>query len=375
MSRRGPVIDEVGLAAIMSQLSDAERMQCAGMLGDVGALSSALRAIAGRVWSPVAFAVDVWRWLLWLRVTRGLAAATCARYVRTLVGYADYVDSRGLDYTDVSLAQLDAWQQHLWIARRNVVGVRACSLYGVRSFYDWRKTRVGGRDCTEGFRVPRVPHRVPRKYTKPQLRKLFIASRVSRFPLVAKRNETILALLYATGLRREEVATLRLDQVDIETNVAIIRVIGKGAKEREIPVEGPVVRMLQAWMAERGQLQGVLTDALFFTVHQCWFGRQMSVRSVEKVVCMCARRAGLGEWGVHRFRVTFATQLYDDGTDIERIRILLGHENIETTRGYIAVSSRMRGVRLKAFRQHEVFGTRPEGMPLWAQHMGAPRDG
>ena len=69
------------------------------------------------------------------------------------------------------------------------------------------------------------------------------------------------------------------------------------------------------------------------------------------------------------FRVTFATQLYDEGVDIERIRIVMGHESIETTRRYLAVSRRMRDVRLQPHRQHEVLGTRPVGFPLWAAHL------
>jgi integrase/recombinase XerD len=63
--------------------------------------------------------------------------------------------------------------------------------------------------------------------------------------------------------------------------------------------------------------------------------------------------------------VTFATQLYDDGHDIERIAQVLGHESIETTRTYLDVSDRHRRVRLSAMRQHELLGTKPLGMPAW----------
>ncbi|MDR3389938.1 MAG: tyrosine-type recombinase/integrase [Rudaea sp.] len=354
-------------AAVLTAVESAQRE---ALLAGADRLAATMRVVDARVWRAAGWQSEVWLWVLWLRVSRGLALGTCAHYARTLLGFAEWVDANGLDYTAVSLSQLDAWQQHLWLARRNVVGVRATAVYALRSFYDWRKSRGFGADCTMGLRAPRLVKRTPRKYTKPQLRALFVAARQSTLPLVAMRNETMLAMLYATGMRREEIATLRLDQLEMEANVCIVRVFGKGAKEREVPIEGPAVRMLQAWIAERDRLQGIRTDAVFFTTRQNWFGYAMGVRAVESVVRTCAKRAGLGEWGVHRFRVTFATQLYDDGNDIERIRILMGHENIETTRHYIAVSTRMRGVRLKAFRQHEVLGTRPEGMPLWAQKIG-----
>jgi site-specific recombinase XerD len=356
------------MSAVVAALLDAaENAQREALLRERGTMPAAMRAIERRAWKPAQWLAELWRWLLWLRVSRGLSPATCAVYLRAMLGYAEWIDSRALDYADVRLAELDAWQQHLYMARRNVVGVRARSLYAVRSFYDWRKTRGLGRNCTEGFRAPRLTKRTARKYTKEQLRRLFAVVRDSKFALTAQRDEMLLMLLYATGLRREEVAGLRLDQIEIENNVAVVRVMGKGAKEREIPMEGPVVRMLQQWIAKRGELSGVRTDALFFSTRRNYFGYAIGPRAVETIVRTAAKRAGLGEWGVHRFRVTFATQLYDDGEDIERIRILLGHENIETTRTYIAVSRRMRRVRLKSIRQHEVLGTRPDGMPLWAK--------
>jgi site-specific recombinase XerD len=101
----------------------------------------------------------------------------------------------------------------------------------------------------------------------------------------------------------------------------------------------------------------------------------MEKQAIERTVKRTAKRAGLGSWGVHRFRVTFATQLYDDGTDLERIRILMGHESIETTRRYVVVSDRMNRVRLRSNRQHEVLGTRPEGFPRWAREMEGKRNG
>ncbi|HSX64295.1 MAG TPA: site-specific integrase, partial [Pseudoxanthomonas sp.] len=89
--------------------------------------------------------------------------------------------------------------------------------------------------------------------------------------------------------------------------------------------------------------------------------------SYETLVGHHAKEAKLREWGIHRFRVTFATQLYDDGADIETIRALMGHESIETTRRYLAVSERARRTRLSADRQHRVLGTKPTGTPLWAR--------
>jgi len=314
---------------------------------------------------------ELWLWMLWMSASRGLAVGTRAAYASALGGFADWVARRGLDYADVPLAKIDEWQRDLYFHRRNGAGHRACALVALRSFYDWRHARGLGRNCVDGVKAPRIPKRTPRKYTKQQLQQLFVAARKGVTSLVSRRDETLLAMLWASGMRRLEVATLRIDQVELDERIAVLRIDGKGAKEREVAIEGPAVRLLRDWLVLRGQLDGVRTDCVFITVRRNWWGMPLSEKTVETAVRTIARRAGLGEWGVHRFRVTFATQLYDDGVDIERIRILLGHENIETTRKYIAVSDRQRRFRLKAFRQHEVLGTAPEGLPRWAKKMGA----
>ena len=93
--------------------------------------------------------------------------------------------------------------------------------------------------------------------------------------------------------------------------------------------------------------------------------KKLTLSGVERRVRQAARTAGLRQWGVHRFRVTFATLLYDDGAGIEEIRNLLGHESIETTRRYIDVSERARKTRLSASAQHVALGTRNTSGPRW----------
>jgi site-specific recombinase XerD len=170
---------------------------------------------------------------------------------------------------------------------------------------------------------------------------------------------------------------LRVDQLDLVSDrKGQVHVFGKGAKERTVPIVGPVVRELVKWLEVRSRIDQLHTDAVFVNLSRAGgLGAGLGVKGVENTVKRTARRAGLGSWGVHRFRVTFATMLYDDGTDIERIRVLMGHESIETTRRYLAVSSRMNRHSLKAHRQHAALGTVPDDLPLWAQDIERKRDG
>ncbi len=318
-----------------------------------------------------AWLAECWVWVTWLSAARGLAIATRTSYCAILGGYADWIADRGYDYRDVSIQQLDEWMRDLWFRLRWAPSHRSVALAALRNFYDWRHTRGIGLNCTAGMSRPRIPRRTPRKYTRPQLKALFAAARKGATTLISRRDETLLAMLYATGMRRDEIASLRIDQiVEMNERTAVIRIEGKGAKEREVAIEGPVVRLLQDWLRVRGELPYACADRVFVTVSRGpWQGNALKDKTVEDIVRAIARRAELGEWGVHRFRVTFASQLYDDGVDIERIRILLGHESIETTRRYLAVASKFRKFRLKSIRQHEVLGTVPDGLPRWARAM------
>ncbi|HEU0095936.1 MAG TPA: tyrosine-type recombinase/integrase [Rhizomicrobium sp.] len=182
------------------------------------------------------------------------------------------------------------------------------------------------------------------------------------------RDRSAVLLLLATGLRREELCTLQLQQLELTARRGVVRVMGKGAKERDVPFEGPVVDALHAWLNQRESLPFEHdTNAVFIALTGPTRGDPLSLRSFETMVAVHARAANLRDWGVHRFRVTFATQLYDEGADIETIRHLMGHESIETTRRYLAVSERARRTRLSADRQHRVLGTKPTGAPLWVR--------
>lgn len=355
------------LAAKLTPLDMAQRevMLCAP-----GELSRAMRAIDVAVLSRPDWLVELWRWALYLAITRGYrAATTVATYARSMGAFAAWVIENEIEHDAVSLAQFDEWLKALYIRRGNSPGYRRRHIHALRSFYGWRASRGYGRDCTDGLRGPGKTRRPPRKYTRAQLRALFGATRKGVTQLVSQRDEALLLTLLTTGLRREEIATLRVDQLELGERIGIVRVEGKGAKERIVPIEGPIVQTLLLWLDARSKMDGLDAETVFVTARKTHFGKAMDKRAVERAVQRVARHAGLQSWGVHRFRVTFATQLYDDGVDLERIRILMGHESIETTRRYVAVSDRMTRIRLRSHRQHDVLGTRPAGMPRWASQL------
>lgn len=353
----------------VGDLSPAEAAERDSLLARGGRLAAVMRAAEAD--SALAGAVgDLWRWAIWLVMIRGYRASTTgAKYAAAVADLLRHVAARGQDWRELALEEIEAWLRSLYVQRRTGASHRSVAVSATKSFYRWRGARGRGRDCSFGLTAPKVPRKVPRKFTGAELKAFFAAIKAhAQSPLIEVRDRALLLVLLASGLRREEVSTLRQDEVSIEGRIGVLRVTGKGAKEREVPIEGPVVRALVEWLDARRK-DGRATGVEVFSEYRSGKFGPLGPGGVERVVKRYAKLGNVRRWGVHVFRVTFATLLYDDGVDIERIRILMGHESIETTRRYISVSQRNRKDRLKPHRQHAALGTAPDGMPAWAKQL------
>ena len=320
---------------------------------------------------PPAALAELWLWVVHLVIDMGSPPATTVRsYAVTVSRFLGWAAAEGIDFRRANTEAFDRWQRWLAIERKNGPTWRSQQVMALRNFYDWRRSRgLAQQNLAADLRGPKVKKKPAKKYTTDQLRALFRAIDHAR-PARAVRDRCIVLMLLTTGLRREEISALSLEDVELTRRTGVVRISGKGAKERDVPFEGPVVESIGKWLEYRAQVPGVDADALFVSLTGRNRGGRLTMDGHEAVIAQHARAANLRSWGMHRFRVTFATQLYDDGADIETIRALMGHESIETTRGYLAVSERARRTRLHADRQHSVLGTKPTGTPLWARLAG-----
>lgn len=340
------------------------------LLQEGGRFAEVMRRVEARG-LPDRSLAELWLWLVHIVINDGCRAATTAQsYGRTTARFLQWAADGGVDFTAATIGDFDRWQRWLAVECKNRENWRAQQVQALRNFFDWRRSRgLAETNLASELQGPKVKPKPPRKYTDDQLRGLFRSIALAK-PIKAKRDLAIVLLLLSTGARREEITTLTLDQFELQRRVGVVRFFGKGAKEREVPFEGPVVAALQSWLETREALPFEFdASALFVGLTGPTRGNALSMRSYEDVLARHARAAKLRDWGIHRFRVTYATQLYDDGADIETIRALMGHESIETTRRYLAVSERARRTRLSADRQHRVLGTKPTGVPLWARRM------
>jgi site-specific recombinase XerD len=360
--------------APLAGLPEVDAMFRASVLRDRGALAATMRAVERRELPPGAL-VEVWRWLGYLCVVLGRARnTTCARYAEVFARFLGYVNhpERAWDFRELAPEHFDTWQRWLYLGQHHNASWRAQQLRPVRSFYGWRSRAGLGPDCAAAARGPRITQRKRRKYNGPQLLALFATVRGDSPEHV--RDRAVLLFLLTTGARREECATLTLHNLELSERKGLVRFVGKGAKEREVSIEGPVVDALHAWLRVRETLpKAAHGDRLWLALAKGRKGRPIRHRTIEGIVARCAKRANLGEHGVHRFRVTFATALYEERHDIERIRQILGHETIETTRIYLDVSERHRSVRLSTNRQHAALGTRPAGLPRYLSRIQKQR--
>lgn len=316
----------------------------------------------------------LWDFTAHVRIVRGLSQNTAALYAIHLAEFFSYLRKEGHALDDVGPLVSEEWQKSLYVEKHLAGQSRSLRLTAVRQFFAWREQMTGAMNPLRAVRGPKRDKRVPRRYSTDELKAIFASC--DRSTVTGKRDFALLVFLYATGARREEVTALELDQLELRERVGRVRFHGKGAKERVVPFEGVAVEALKDWLLERDKLLVLDRDAVWLTLGKAGPpGRQMDMRGIEQILRRACERAKLrGSRGMHKMRAAFATDLYDAENDIEQVRIVMGHEQTDTTRKYIAISERALKTRMPADRLSELTGVRKHGTPLWLQHKLKPVD-
>jgi integrase/recombinase XerC len=208
----------------------------------------------------------------------------------------------------------------------------ARKLAGIRTFFRWL-CREGRLDSNPArvLATPRREKRIPSVLDEDEVAALLD---VPGLGLQATRARAILELLYATGIRCAELVGLDLGEVDLESRM--VRVLGKGRKERIVPFGARARDALRGWLEERAGLPS-RADALFLNAR----GRRLSDRSVRALVARRVRQVALARrCSPHTLRHSFATHLLTRGADLRAIQELLGHASLSTTQRYTHVDTR-----------------------------------
>lgn len=294
--------------------------------------------------SPLARALEAY--LAHLTVERGLSANTLAAYRRDLGRYVAFLDARGrtvpgqvveADVEDYVLAVRSGTDGRSALsaasAARAVVAIRGWHRF-------WVLDGVTDDDAARAVRPPAQPRRLPKAIPVEQVERLLDAAGLGDGP-VPLRDRALLELLYATGARISEAVGLDVDDVDPTPGRASVRLLGKGRKERVVPLGSFALAAVEAYLV-RGRpalaAGGRGTPAVFLNTR----GARLSRQSAWAALRTAAERAGLGEaahLSPHTLRHSFATHLLAGGADVRVVQELLGHASVTTTQVYTLVTA------------------------------------
>jgi len=269
---------------------------------------------------------------LWLE--DGLARNSLAAYRRDLTLFATWLEQeQARDLAQARASDVQGYMLARHAASKATSANRRLAVF--RRFYRWGlRERIVVEDPTLKLRPARQPMRVPKAITEAQVDALLAAPDVAT-PLGA-RDRAMLELMYASGLRVSELVELKL--VNLSLPDGVVRVMGKGAKERLVPFGDEARRWLESWLATARPelLEGRRSDALFVTQRDAAaMSRQMFWNLVRKYALAAGIRNPMSP---HTLRHAFATHLLNHGADLRAVQLLLGHADISTTTIYTHVA-------------------------------------
>jgi integrase/recombinase XerD len=309
---------------------------------------------------------QVARLLDFLTVERGLSRNTLEAYRRDLARYVRYLEKRGItDATAVDEATVARFVASLSGSeyaegKRYRASSVARAFAAVRSLHGFL-LREGDAvvDPSEGVVRPKVPKNLPRPLSVSEVEAILSAPPDG--DVAGLRDRAILETLYGAGLRVSELVALDVDDVDLDEGS--VRVMGKGSKERVVPVGTLAGQAVAAYLTRaRPVLAGSVSGPALFLNQR---GGRLTRQGATQILKRAARRAGVEKRVTpHTFRHSFATHLLEGGADVRVVQELLGHATLSTTQIYTLVT----GERLR----EEYFSAHPRArIPSRAERKGA----
>jgi integrase/recombinase XerD len=271
---------------------------------------------------------------LWLE--EGLARNTLAAYRRDLTLYATWLTGQGRLLLDSVEGDLNAYFAVSHAATKASTANRRLTVF--KRYFRWAlRERLIVADPTLKLQAARQALRVPKTLTEPQVEALLAAPDAEG--ALGVRDRTMLELMYASGLRVSELVTLKVLNISLADNV--LRVLGKGNKERLVPFGEVASLWLARYLAVARPelLAGQATQDLFVSTRGAHAGSAMSRVMFWMIVKKYARQAGITvPLSPHTLRHAFATHLLNHGADLRAVQMLLGHADISTTTIYTHVA-------------------------------------
>lgn len=269
---------------------------------------------------------------LWME--RGLSENTLSAYRSDLMGFSQWLTNQGVS----GLLKADRADVMAYLAARVASGASrrtsARLLSSLRRFYRYQVRQLSvASDPTERVEAPRADRPLPGALSEAEVDRLLAAPDVET--ALGRRDRCMLEVLYATGLRVSELIGLRLDQINL--NQGVVRVSGKGGKERLVPLGEQAVESLDAYL---GSDRAAITPApsvaeAFITTRGAGMSRQAFWYRIRHYAQVAGITTALSP---HTLRHSFATHLLNHGADLRVVQLLLGHSDLSTTQVYTHVA-------------------------------------
>jgi integrase/recombinase XerC len=276
--------------------------------------------------------------ITFLQVERGASPETLRNYASDLRQFRSVLLTDRLAKPPIDPAALSAdairgylqWLDRAGEARASLARKLAC----IRSFYRFlTQERLVSRNPAEDVRTPKQPKRLPRVLTKDD------AEALMTFPCDgtprSQRDRALLETLYSTGARVSELVSLNVG--DLRESEGVVRLQGKGRKERIVPIGDVALTAIRAYRAstQSSAVGRPFASPLFMNVR----GGRLTTRSVARIVARYSSRLVGGAVSPHTLRHSFATHLLDEGADLRAIQEMLGHASLNTTQRYTHVAT------------------------------------
>lgn len=269
----------------------------------------------------------------YLGVERGLADNTLLAYRRDLQEYIAYLKKQGLE--DCLQATRDHISNFMFHRKQKGLSANSISreLAAIKMFHRFLvRERLSKEDPTHLVDTPKLWKRVPDVMSSNEMEAMIDASKGKTAQSI--RDNAVLELLYATGMRVSELVNLKVENVNLE--VGYVRCIGKGKKERIVPMGKSAKEAVEKYCngIRKKQVKGQFVPFLFLSR----LGKKISRQSIWKIVKAYAKKAKVKKTiKPHTLRHTFATHLLEHGADLRSVQEMLGHSDISTTQIYTHV--------------------------------------
>ena len=264
----------------------------------------------------------------YLMFERGLSENTVDGYMRDLRAFYDYID---YDIKKFDLAHLDTYFSELKDDGYKVTSIRR-KIVSLRQYNEFLSRTKGMKDVMSQYELPKTEKKLPQVLSLEEIVK--VIDHIDDTTHAGKRNKSMMLLLISTGMRISELVHLEIN--DINHSVSNVRVIGKGNKERLIPLDQETFHYVYNYMQNERSFFDKKNSLWLFMMND---GRRMTRENFYNILQKLVLEAGVRDhFTPHMLRHTFATTLLENHCDLRSIQVMLGHQDISTTTIYTHVT-------------------------------------